>query len=691
MTKIEEQTLLKKVRTVCGMCSRQACGIEVTVQNGKIIEIKGNREFPTNKGALCIKGLAARELLYDPNRLTHPLKKTAAGWEPISWNEALTEIASKVKQTKEKYGPESLAVYYGCPQLQETPYFIERFMNVYGSPNLITVSSMCSTMRSVVDRVTFGASFRPVDIERSRCVIVWGANPATSNSQAHHSLLNLKSLRDASTRGAKIIVIDPMKSETTSVSNIHLRIKPGTDAALALGLVNIILQEKLYDEDFVRDFTYGFEEFSNSVKEFTPEKVEKITGVPAKLIIETARIYTNNRPACIIVGNALEHHIDSFQALRAIAILRAITGNLAIPGGNVNVKPIKLNDLSLRNKLPEHVKPLGSDEFPIFPQSDGPPLVSFIRALLTAKPYPIKTMIISYGNPMLTWPDTAEVENGLKELDFLVVMDFYMTPTAELADIVLPAATFLERTDLHVMRQIFGPEKPTGFIALGNKAVDEVGECWPDWKFWFELAKRTGYEAFFPWSDVEEAIDYQLQGTGIKVEDLKEKTGLYYGERLAYREYLQHGFDTPTRKVEIYSTILHKHGFKPIPSFEQVELENEEYPLTLITGSRINAYHHSGGREQPSLRRIAPQPKAQIHPITAKNFSIKNGDDIIVETRTGSIVLKAEVTQKIIPNSVNIQHGWTSANANLLVSSRVFDPIFGAPRMKSIPCRIRPK
>jgi anaerobic selenocysteine-containing dehydrogenase len=271
-------------------------------------------------------------------------------------------------------------------------------------------------------------------------------------------------------------------------------------------------------------------------------------------------------------------------------------------------------------------------------------------------------------------------------------MDFHMTPTAELAHIVLPAATFLERIDLHVMRQIFEPEKPAGFIALGHKAVDEVGECWPDWKFWFELAKRTGYAEFFPWSKLEEAIDYQLQPTGIKVDDLRGKTGCYYGEPVHYREYLREGFNTPTGKVEIYSTTLKNLGFDPLPSNEPVgsEEQDADFPLTLITGSRSIAYHHSGDHELPSVRRVVPEPKVRIHPLTAKRFSVRDGREVMLHTRTGSIVMKAEVTQKIIPETVSIPHGWVDANANLLVSCETFDPIFGAPRMKSVPCRITP-
>jgi anaerobic selenocysteine-containing dehydrogenase len=690
-----ERSNVTTVKTVCGMCSRQCCGVEVTVKDGKVLEVKGNRDFPTNEGALCAKGLAAKELLYDPNRLRHPLRKVPGGWKRISWEEALRIIATRVNQTKEKYGPEALATYYGCSQLQETSYFIERFMNVYGSPNLVTVSAMCSTMRSVVDEVTYGENFRPVDLLNSRCVIVWGANPAASNSQSHHSLLNLKSIRDASERGAKVIVIDPVISETASLADIHLKVKPGTDGALALGLANVIIGEGLYDYEFVRDHTHGFEEFSQSIKEYSPERVEKITGIPAELMREAAHTYATCRPACVVLGNALEQHADSFQVLRAIAILRAITGNLDVPGANVTVASIGLNDLSLRSKLPQNVKPMGFGKYPLFPETDGPPLAPFIDALLSDKPYPIKAMIISYGNPILTWPDTAKVEAGLQRLEFLAVMDFYMTPTAELADIVLPAATFLERTDLHVMRQIFGPDKPMRFIALGSKAVNEVDECWPDWKFWFELAKRTGCEEYFPWSDIEEAIAYQLKPTGLRLEDLRNKTGSYSGETPKFGTRLAKGFKTPSGRVEIYSTILKKFGFDPIPSFnyseEQTTPKGGDFPLTLVTGSRLAVYHHSGGRELPSLRRVAPYPQARINPMTAKAYSVMDGHDILLETRTGRLEMKAELTEKVMPGVVSIPHGWVDANANFLVSSEDLDPIFGAPRMKSIPCRIQSK
>lgn len=319
-------------------------------------------------------------------------------------------------------------------------------------------------------------------------------------------------------------------------------------------------------------------------------------------------------------------------------------------------------------------------------------MCSFIDALVTDRPYPVKMMIVSYGNPMMTWPDTSLVKKGLERLDFLAVMDFHMTPTAELADIVLPAATFLERTGLQFTNQFFGWDRPSGHIALASKVV-EVDECLPDWKFWFELAKRLGYEKWFPWSTIEEAIDYQLKPSGLTVEKLRNKAS-FYGDVPTPRKHVTEGFKTPTGKVEIYSNLLKNMGYDPLPVFVE-PCDNprsgpgsNEYPLVLVTGSRLATYPHSGLRTLPSLRKITPRPEAQMHPETARECHIQHDDDVLVETPRGSIAMKANVTDKIIPGIVSISHGWTEANANLLVNNNDRDPIFGSPNVKSLICRI---
>lgn len=685
----------KIVKTICGMCNRQSCGMEVIVENGKVVDIRGNKEFPINKGALCVKGLAAKEHLYNPSRLKYPLKKENNSWRQVSWDEALSTITKKLKETKQEYGAESFAAFHGCPQLGETSYFIRRFMNAYGSPNLVTVGSMCSVMRSLVDQITFGDNFRPIDVEESRCIVVWGANPAASHAPYY---LNVEALKAAKDRGAQLIVIDPLLTGTASAADIHVKIRPGTDGALALGMINTIIEQKLYDSKFVKDWTIGFTELQNLAKEYPPEKVREITGVPAELVKHVARTYALTKPSCVILGNALEQHSNSFQALRAIAALRAITGNLDVPGGNLSIPSTKLSDTSLQQLIPKHVKPLGWREFPLFAFTVGPPLVTFIDALLTDDPYPIRSMIVSYGNPMLTWPDTAKVKKGLERLDFLAVMDFYMTPTAELADIVLPAATFLERIGLHAFNQFLGREKPTGYIALSDAAVDPIEQSWPDWKFWFELARRMGYEEWFPWTDIEEAINYQLKPTGYTVEKLRGKSGAFYGDKPKFEKHVAEGFKTSTGKVELYSIALRNLGNDPLPRYVEPDESPlsmlgkvEEYPLVLVTGSRHVAYPHSGLRSVPSLRKISPNPEALIHPQTAEELSINDGDIVMVDTERGSVEFKAAVTEHVVPGIVSIPHGWAEANANLLVSNHIRDPILGAPEMKSLLCRIRLK
>jgi len=685
----------KVVRTVCGMCNRQSCGMEVTVEDGKVIDIQRNPEYPKHHGTLCVKGYAAKELLYDPHRLKHPMKREGDAWTNISWDEAMSTIAGKLKETKEKYGAESLAVYTGCEQLGETSYFVRRFMNVYGSPNVVTVGSMCSVMRNVVDQLTFGGNFRQVDTYNTKLIIMWGANPAASNAPYY---MDVKTLTEAKDRGAKLVVIDPVLSGTASVADSHVRIRPGTDGALALGMINIIVKQGLYDREFVDNWCVGFSELSKLVEEYTPEKVEQITWIPAEVVKDLARKYATAKPACIMLGNALEQHTNSFQMLRAIAALRAVTGNIDVPGGNINISEgaVSLTDISLREMMPTYRRPLGWRDYLLFSLFAGPPLVSFMRALLTDDPYPIKTMLVTWGNPLLTWPDSAKVGAGLERLDFLAVMDFHMTKTAELADIVLPAATFLERTGLHATAQFLAPDKPVGFISLANKAVNPLYESWPDWKFWFELAKRMGYEKWFPWEDIEEALDYQLKPTGYTVEKLKDKTGFFHGEVPKFRKYLTEGFKTSTGKVELYSIALRNLGYDPLPRYSEPEEspystpeKAKEYPLVLIAGSRLLAYPHSGMRTLPSLQKVAPDPEVIIHPDTAERYSVKNGESILVETERGSAQFKASVTDRIMPEVASITHGWTQANANLLVSSEIRDRMFGAPAMRSMLCKIR--
>jgi anaerobic selenocysteine-containing dehydrogenase len=463
-----------------------------------------------------------------------------------------------------------------------------------------------------------------------------------------------------------------------------------------LGLIHVIIADRLYDAEFVERWTAGFGLLAEQVEEYTPDQVETITGVPADLIRRVARTYATTKPAHLEAGNALEHHNNSAQALRAVMILRAITGNLDVPGGNVLLQELPLADISLQDKRPAHLKPLGAERYPLFIDlANFVPGDCLIDAVLDRKPYPIKAMIIAGGNPAVTWPNSQRVEQALDQLDFLVALDIYMTATARHADLVLPAASVMERTQLIVRAGPYGTKNPPWYLML-RKPVMDPAERRSDWWFWSELGRRMGYGDYYPWADEEQAINHLLGPTGITLEDLKASpNGLFYGQA-KYRKYEEKGFRTPSGKVELYSTIMANAGYDPLPVYQEPtespvsapELA-KMYPLVLTTGRREAAYTASRHRNLPSLRRAKPEPRAEIHPATAALYGIRDADWIQVETLRGHIQIKVKVTEDVLPDLVTVPFGWEEANANILTDDRNCDPVLSCPPLRSELCSVK--
>jgi anaerobic selenocysteine-containing dehydrogenase len=669
------------------------CGIDVTIKDTEIVKVSPMKEFPFNRGVLCPKGIASVELQNHPERLRHPLKKVGEGWERISWDEALNYVSEKLLDVRSRFGSEALCMVTGDCKLNESEGFlVRRLMNLFGTPNIVTPATVCQYPRSFVDTVTAGSPFhRYFDLTTTDLILCWGSNPAASHfSTTWMDVLNARS------RGAKIIVIDPRITDTASIADLHLQPRPGTDGAIALGLLNVIIKEELFDKEFVENWTHGFQELAELVQEFPPERVEEITEINRETVKQIARTYATTRQACMFLGNSLDHSTNGIQNMRAIDILIAVTGHLDRLGCNLFYPNIPLSDISLSDALPRETRRIGG-EYPLF--RVGTHMGALIEALNTETPYPVKAMIVNYMNPMLSWPDSNAVEKGLKSLEFLVVMDFFMTPTAELAHIVLPAATFFERTRLltHMGRPTLSGGETPCYITLAEQVLDPVEECRSDWWFYMELAKKLGYAEYFRWENIESMIEEQLEASGIKITDLrKNPSGLFYGKPRAYRTYEGEGFKTPTGKVEIYSTIFEKNGYDPLPSYvEPVESPLstpelfEDYPLMLFTGAKHVAYAQSSWRELPSLNKICPEPRIDINPGTANRLEINDGDEVTLETLRGSLKVKANVTLDIMPDVVHLPHGWRDANANLLTDHKMRDPVLGLVAMKTMLCRIR--
>lgn len=671
-------------QTVCGMCNGM-CGLNITVEQGTIVGI-GARKDSLSQGHLCPKGKAIAEIVHAPDRLRKPVRKTGDGqWQEISWDDALDLITNKLSDIKVRFGAKAVAVHVGQTGVRKefTPY-LERFCSVFGTPNCSSSGSHCHVAKAMANIITYGALPVP-DYANSACIVLWGSDPSVSCPP----LMN--DINKALANGAKLLVVDPRTTQVARKADFHLQLRPGTDGALALGIINVIIQEKLYNHEFVNKWTIGFPELSELVKDYTPAKVEQITWVPAARLIEVARLIALSSSACVTSGLALELQTNGFQALRAIAILQAITGNLDVPGGALFVPPAKLASLTPENTTGSDELAIGQKEYPLFHDHTKRAQANlYAEAILTEQPYSIKGMIVAGSNPVLTWPNTEKVMEALKQLEFLVVMDHFMTETAKLADLVLPASTFLSRTELWHGASIYGVQK----LGLSPQVLEE-DECLTDWSFWNQLAQKMGYKESFPWASEEEALNFRLEPLGLSVESLMQHLeGYDYGKK-KIKKYETTGFKTPSGKVEINCKNLEELGYEPLPVYLEpisspisMSKMAEKYPLVL-TGARSVGYYHSRYRNIPSLRKLSPEPLVELHPDLAKQLGIEDGEDVVVESwRKKGIILKAKITKTIDARVISIPHGWSEANVNFLTDDEALDPVTGFPAYRSLLARL---
>jgi anaerobic selenocysteine-containing dehydrogenase len=682
-------TKTKIHKTVCMLCF-QVCGIEAYVKEGKLIKVEGMKEHPFSRGVVCPRGTSLPDYVYSPDRLKYPLKKKGDGWSRISWDDALDIIASRLQQVKKEYGSHSVAFSVGSIGAEniEISAFAQRFRGAFGTPNFFSIEAHCFRSRIMARLLTFG-TYPLEDPDNSECIILWGHNPEASEPPLASRIY------EALDKGLKLIVIDP-KRIPLAQRGIHLQLRPGTDCALALGMMNVIISENLYKKEFVEKYTIGFDKLMEHVKGYPPEKVAEICRVPASEIRRISRIFAGAKSASIIQGiNSLDQHINGFQNNRALAILHAITGNYDIAGGWATNPFMRLTDL----RIPVEEEPIGADVHPLFRRFWGmtsPYGQQMLLAdvILTEKPYPMKAMIVSGGNPVAAWPDSHKFKEAFRKLDLLVVMDLFMTETARLADIVLPACSSLEKLGLAYN---YGLTGGMPYVLLSKRVIDPIGEAWPDWKFYSELGRRMGDGEKFPWKSDEEVVEMFLKESGLTLKQLEEHPeGMWYGNR-CYDIAEPKQIRTPSRKIEIYSKTLADAGYDPIPVYKeptQSPIQSpelaKEYPLILNTGARVPEYTHWQMRSISALRRRAPDPIAEIHPDTAKKHDVVDGDLIIVETRKGQIKVKAKTTEAMMAGVVNVLHGWEGdANESLLTELEARDPVTGYTEMRALACRIR--
>lgn len=705
----------KIVKSICMPC-HSGCGVLVHVKDGQVVKIEGDPDFPENEGSMCIRGLAFTQLLYHPDRLKYPIKrvgeKGGGKWQRISWDEALDTIASKIKEAKEKYGPESIGFNF-CDGDRGNCDVGWAFQTALGSPMVCgTDAHYCLRPQATASMVTFGKGLfftghEGFDFANSNCILIWGANLFESQPTKGKEII--KALK----KGAKLIAIDPRFTDLASKADLWLQIRPATDGALVLGMLNYIIEHELYDKEFVEKYCYGFEQLKERVKEYPLSKVSEITWVPEKDIRKAATMYATTKPASLAFFMGLSMNTNAMQAMRAIHILIAITGNVDIKGGHIifDLSHVPgrrgaLKDLYLPRE--EMAKAPGVKERPMYYGYDAmvachshPP--SFFQMLHTGEPYKIR-VLTSVNDPVMGHQDTKKVIAALKNVDFFIDIDFFITPTASVADIVLPAATFLER------EKVWGGLFYHNFYCVSEKAIEPVGECRDEVEVFIDLVNRLDLKPPIPMGSVKEVNDWILRPTGKTFDELRGKGAVFVPYESKKYEKEGYRFPTETGKIELYSNHYEKYGYDPLPYYEEPPQSPystpelfEQYPLILITGARTNVYYHGMGRQIPWLRELYSDPTIEIHPDTAEELGIKDGDWVWVETSQmkGRVKQKAEVTLGIHPKVVHIRSHWwfperiddpegcLESNINVIMSmGEPYDPISGATVVRGSLCKI---
>ena len=729
---------VKTTRTVCVTCHAR-CGAIVHSEDGKIVKVEGDPKNPRSKGVFCGSGLSQREIhnnteeriLYpmkrsdwDPKGERHPENRGKSAFERISWDEALDIIADECFRIKEAYGPEAIITGQGTGRTWNHWHCrINSSLGLEGWS--LAPTHVCLMPLMLPNAFTLGIfSDCDGDLANASTIVHWGCSPATQRSRT-------KMILDRIEAGlTKYVVIDVRYTDLAKNAEFFLQPRPGTDSALALGFMNVIIQERLYDEEWVSCWTYGFDELAERVAQFPPERVEAITGVAADDIAGCARLLATNGPVAFqaVLGPGCMH-TNAIQSGRAVACLQGLLGHLDVPGGvpiNVAFSAMLDDRITLWDPAKDPGRAdlftFGGEDYPlykVFGRSNDP--ASVFEAAITGEPRPVKMMVFVANDPLLCYENATRVHEAITSplVDTIVSKDFYFSPTTKLADLVLPTADWSERDT--VDEELFG-----NLVISTERAVEPPGECWDDWKFFLEWGKRIKPEDW-PWADEREMVlwrlkefygmdltwDEYVQGAYFPLDDGSGSDGPVYKkyEKGMIRPDGQPGFNTPTGRIEFWCDALARFGYDPLPDYtepaetpvSQPELA-KEYPLILVTGHRLYAFFHSAWTNIPAQRELYPHPFVLIHPDDAAAQGIIEGDWVTVESPRGHIVSKAHVTHEILKGVLAAPrhgwrdecpelglpgYGWDKANPNVLVPSRPAEPRWGATAMRSTLCRVK--
>lgn len=680
-------TGLKKIPTFCDICFWK-CGAIAYVQDGKLWKVEGNPNDPLSRGRLCPRGTGGVGAHYDPDRLKSPLmRKSVRGeeqWVSVTWDEAFTFIADKMKKIKTEYGPEAMALFsHGIGG-----NFLKHTIKAYGSANIAAPSfAQCRGPRDVGFKLTFGeevSSPERTDIKNAQCLVLIGSH---LGENMHNT--QVQEFSDAIANGADIIVVDPRFSVAAGKAKYYLPIKPGTDLALLLAWMNVLVTENLYNKEYVEKYGFGFDNFVNEILPFTPEWAYPETGIEPELIRLTAREMARHKPATLIhPGRHVTWYGDDAQRSRAIALLNALMGNWGVKGGFYY--PVSMD-------VPGY-------PYPEYPHSDRPKvdnpgkkypfahetITTGIReATLTGKPYPIKGWLVYATNLMHALPNEQETIQAIQNLDLLVVIDVIPSEIAGWADVVLPESVYLERFDDLNVEWFREP-----FTALRQPVVDSPHDQKPNWWMAKMLAEKLDLGHYFPWKDIEEYLAFRINKAGLSYEQLK-KEGIIRGEKqpIYFSEGVPDVFPTPSGKIEFYSLQLAEAGFDAVPRYQRPPQPPAGYFRLLYGRSPV----HSFSRTQSNriLMDMVGENEVWINQDIAGKYGLKSGDFIRLKNQDGVVSnkIKVKATERIRTDCVYMIHGFghnsrmlkfayqKGASDAQLVTQYTVDPLMGGTAM----------
>ena len=718
---------VKQTRTACVSCHAR-CGAIVTSDGDKILKIEGDPENPKSRGAFCSTGMSQREIHEDvENRIIYPMKRVgprgSGEWTRITWDEALNTIASECLRIKEEYGPEAIITGQGTGRT--TNHWHCRLNSSLGLEGWsMAPTHVCLMPHLLPNAFTLGLfNTGAGDVTHAGVIVIWGYNPAMMRSIT-------KTIYDSLDRGCKMVGIDTRFTDFANISDVHLQPRPGTDGALALALIHEVIENEWYDKEFIERWAIGFDELAARAKEWPPERAAEICWLDVDDIREAARLIGTSGPAAfeIFTGPGCMH-TNAIQTGRAIACLQGLLGYIDQPGGPL--APLSFDKMlddkiTLWDPTKSPARPdlftFGGEKHPLykaFGRANDPH--SVFEAMITGEPRPVKAYIGIASDPIMCYEDANFTRKALtsENLDLLVIKDFYMSPTAQIADIVLPTSDWSER-------DTWDEEMENNMMISVQRAVDPPGECWDDWKFFLELGKRIKPEDW-PWADEKEMVLWranELYGLGIPDWETWVSQPFYstepggtHGEPV-FKKYEkgmmrpdgQPGFATASGKVELLCPTMAAFGYDPIPDYVE-PMESpistpelaKEYPLVLTTGFRLYSFFHSAWTNVPMQRKFYPDPFGLVHPDDAKKYGITNGEWMTVSSPRGKVIAKAKVSYEIKKGVIALPrpgwrdpcpeldlpgYGWEKSNPNILVPSEPAEPGFGATAMRSSLCKI---